>query len=162
MPQFLAPNSNVTQTSYTGGFAEIDENPFNDGDIAYGAINSSVPILEVGLTDPAVTPGGVNGVVRWRSARRNGVGTIGSGNAITGTCGLYQGTTLITSDAYSPGSFATREFFFTLSSVSNFNDIRLRFTQTASGGNNNNNRSGLAVSWAQVELPDRRRITLIL
>jgi hypothetical protein len=100
--------------------------------------------------------------VRWRSALRNGNGTINSGNAITGTCGLYQGASLIGSaDSYSPGNWTTRTFTFNMASVSNFNDLRLRFTQTASGGTSNNTRSGLAVSWAEIELPDSRRVTLI-
>lgn len=158
---FLRPDSNVTQTSYTGGFADIDEVTASDADLAYGAINSATPLLEVGTSDPASAPGGDTGVVRWRSAIRNGNGTIGSGNSLTGTCGLYQGTTLITSDAYTAGNWSTREFTFNLSSVTDFNDLRLRFTQTASAGNNNNTRTGLAVSWAEIDIPDPKRIFLI-
>lgn len=158
---FLRPDSNVTQTSYTGGFADIDEVTASDADLAYGAINSATPLLEVGTSNPAAAPGGDTGVVRWRSAIRNGNGTIGSGNSLTGTCGLYQGTTLITSDAYTAGNWSTREFTFNLSSVTDFNDLRLRFTQTASAGNNNSTRTGLAVSWAEIDIPDPKRIFLI-
>lgn len=158
---FLRPDSNVTSTSYTGGFAEIDEETASDSDLAFGAINSSTPLLEVGTSNPPAAPGGVEGVVRWRSAIRNGNGVIGSGNSLTATCTLLQGTTTIASDAYTAGNWSTREFNFTLSSVTNFNDLRLRFTQTASGGNNNSNRTGLAVSWAEIDVPEPRRVFLI-
>lgn len=161
MPQYLRPNSNLTQTSWTGGFAEIDEATASDADLAFGAVNSSTPVLEVSTSDPGQPPGGVTGIVRWRSARRNSSGSIGTGNTFTGTCALRQGTTQIAADSYTPGSFTTREFTFNLSSVSNFNDLRLRFTQTASGGTNSNQQSGLAVSWAEIELPDARRVTIV-
>lgn len=158
---FLRPDSNITQTSYTGGFADIDEVTASDTDLAYGAINSATPVLEVGTSNPAALPGGVTGVVRWRSGTRNGNGNIGTGNAVTGTCILLQGSTTIASDAYSAGNWSTREFTFTLSSVTDFNDLRLRFTQTASGGSNNTQRTGLAVSWAEIDIPDPRRVFLI-
>lgn len=161
MPQFLRPDSNVTQTLYTGGFAEIDEVTANDADFATGTANTIQPILEVGLSNPSFTPGGMLGTVRWRSAIRNGNNVIGSGNAITGTCLLLQGATTIASDAYTAGNWSTRTFTFSLSSVTNFSDLRLRFTQTASGGSNNATRTGLAVSWAEVEVPNPRRVILI-
>jgi hypothetical protein len=161
MSQFLRPNENITQTDYTGGFADIDEETASDADFAFGLVNSTTATLEVGTSNPAATPGGVTGTVRWRSARRNQNGAIGSGNTFTGTCALRQGATQIAADAYTPGDWATREFTFTLASVSNFNDLRLRFTQTASGGANNNQRSGLAVSWAEIELPGARRVIII-
>lgn len=158
---FLRPDSNVTQTGYTGGFADIDEAAADDADFAYGTPNASTPTLEVHVSDPARPPGGITGVVRWRSAKRSEGGAIGSGNAITGTCTLLQGSTVISSDSYSPAGWASREFTFTLSSVSNFSDLRLRFTQTASGGNNTSQRCGLAVSWAEVDIPDPRRVVVI-
>lgn len=161
MPQFLRPNQNLTQTDYTGGFAEIDEATASDADLAFGAANSTTPVLEVATSNPGVAPGGVTGIVRWRSARRNANGAIGMGSTFTGSCALRQGATQVASDSYTPADWATREFSFTLSSVTDFSDLRLRFTQTASGGNNNTQRSGLAVSWAEIELPDARRVTII-
>jgi len=161
MPQFLRPDSNITQTSYTGGFADIDEVTPDDADFAFGAVNSSVPVLEVGTSNPAASPGGVTGTVRWRSTRRNQNEALQTGNTFTATCTLLQGATTIASDAYTIGNWSTREFTFTLSGVSDFTDLRLRFNQTASGGNNNTQRSGLAVSWAEIEIPDARRVTII-
>lgn len=157
----IRPDSNITRTSYTGGFADIDEVTASDADFAYGLANSAAPTLEVGTSDPGYLPGGISAIVRWRSARRNDSAVIGSGNAITGTCTLLQGATTIASDAYSPAGWATREFTFAVSSVTDFTNLRLRFTQTASGGNNASQRSGLAVSWAEIDLPDARRVFLI-
>lgn len=161
MTQFIRPDSNITQTSYTGGFAEIDEVNPADADFAYGAVNSATPTLQVGLSNPGTTPGPITGTVRWRSARRNGNASLTAGNSFTATCTLLQGATTIASDSYTVGNWSTREFTFTISSVTDFTDLRLRFTQTASGGSNNTQQSGLAVSWAEVELPDFRRVTII-
>jgi hypothetical protein len=161
MPQFLRPDADLISTNYTGGWAEIDEVTPADNDLAFGAVNSATPTLTVSLTNPSFPPGGVLGIVRWRSARRNQNGSLTAGNSFTGTCTLLQGSTTITSDAYSTDNLETREFTFNLSDVTNFNDLRLRFNQTASGGNNNIQRSGLAVTWAEVEIPDPRRVVLI-
>lgn len=74
---------------------------------------------------------------------------------------LANAVALPAADSYTAAGWATREFTFTLSSVSDFNDLRLRFTQTASGGNNTSQRSGLAVSWAEIDIPDPRRVVVI-
>jgi hypothetical protein len=161
MPQFLRPDADLVSTQYTGGWAEIDEVIPDDSDLAFGAVNSATPTLTVSLTNPVNAPGGVTGTVRWRSARINQNGSLTAGNSFTGTCTLLQGATTIASDAYATGNLETREFTFTLSDISDFNDLRLRFNQTASGGNNNTQRSGLAVTWAEVEIPDPRRVTII-
>lgn len=162
MAQIIRPDSNITVTDYTGGFADIDEVIADDNDFAAAGINSSIPTLVVGLSNPPGVPGGVNGTVRWRSAKRNGNSSIGSGNDFSGTCAVLQGTsTVLASDTYTPGNFATREFTFPISGITDVNDLRLSFTQTASGGNNNSQRSGLVVSWAEVELPGQKVVILI-
>ena len=161
MAEFLRPDSNVTQTSYTGGFADIDEVTASDADFAFGAINSATPLLEVGTSDPASSVPAGTVTVRWRSSKRNGNGAIGGGNNFTGTCALFEGATSRASDAYTPGNWATREFTVASSSITSFTNLRLRFTQTASGGNNNSTRSGLAVSWAEIQLPDATRYILV-
>lgn len=161
MAEFLRPDSNVTQTSYTGGFADIDEATASDTDLAFGAINSATPLLEVGTSNPAGSVPAGTVTIRWRSAKRNGNGAINTGNNFTGTCALFEGATSRASDAYTPGDWATRSFTVASSSITSFNDLRLRFTQTASGGANNTNRTGLAVSWAEIQLPDATRYILI-
>ena len=161
MAEILRPDSTLTATSYTNGFAAIDEEDADDGDFAFGAINSTTPVLEVGLSNPAGSVPAGTVTIRWRAAKRNGNGVINSGNNFTATCAIRQGATPLASDAYTPGAFTTRSFTVASSGISNFSDLRLRFTQTASGGNNNNTRTGLAVSWAEVELPEGQRYVLV-
>lgn len=161
MAEFLRPDSNVTQTSYTNGFAAIDEVTADDTDFAFGAINSATPLLEVGTSNPAGSVPAGTVTIRWRSAKRNGNGVIGNGNNFTGTCALFEGATSRASDAYTPAGWTTRSFTVASSAITDFTNLRLRFTQTASGGNNNNTRSGLAVSWAEIQLPDATRYILI-
>ena len=95
MAQFLRPDSNITQTSFTGGFADIDETSASDADFAYGA-NNTAAVLEVGLSDPAATPNPAGtSTVRYRIAKTNNGTVNGAGNAVTVTAAVYQGGTLI-------------------------------------------------------------------
>jgi hypothetical protein len=97
MAQLLRPDSNVTQTSFTNGFANIDEATPSDADFAYGA-NNTAAVLEVGLGNPAATPGAGTTTVRYRVARVNAGALNGSGSAVGITAELYQGSTLIAAD----------------------------------------------------------------
>lgn len=154
MAQFLRPDSNVTQTSFTGGFAEIDESTASDADFAYGAINTAAT-LEVGLANPSSTPASGTTTVRYRIARTNGAAVDGGGNAVDVTCHVYQGTTLIASDTARTATGTWTQYSFTpsMASVTDWNDLRLRFVTTASGGGPSVRR-GAAVSWAEMEAPD--------
>lgn len=154
--QVARPDSNVTQTSFTNGFADIDEATASDADFAYGA-NNTAAVLEVGLTnvtDPAVSTGHI---VRYRVAKTNAGTLDGGGNAVTMTVALYQGATLIAADTVRTldGTWTTYEW--TLSgaqadAITDYTDLRLRFTTSASGGSPANRRGG-AVSWAELEVP---------
>lgn len=153
MTQFLRPDSNVTQTSWTNGFAAIDEVTASDVDFSYGANNSAAATLEVGLTNPTQTPGTGTCTVRWRRAKVSSGVLSGTGGTVTQTCGVYQGATLITSSTITTtGTWTESTFTFQASAVTNWNDLRLRFTQSASGGGGN--ARGSAVSWAVIEVPD--------
>lgn len=163
MAQFLRPNSNVTQTSFTGGFADIDETSASDADFAYGA-NNTAAVLEVGLTDPTGTPAAAGtSTVRYRIAKTNAGVLSGTGNAVTITPGVYQGASLIQAGTAqtATGTWTTYTFTFTHESITNWNDLRLRFTTSASGGTAANRRGG-AVSWAEVEAPDPAVVRYIL
>lgn len=153
MAQFLRPDSNVTQTSFTGGFAEIDESTASDADFAYGA-NNSAAVLEVGLSNPS-TPSAGTCTVRYRIAKTNAGTVDGAGNACTVTAEVYQGGTQIATDTAqtATGTWTQYSFTFNTSAVSNWTDLRLRFTTSASGGSPANRRGG-AVSWAEIEIPD--------
>jgi hypothetical protein len=151
--QFLRPDSNVTQSGFTNGFAAIDEPTASDADFAYGA-NNTAAVLEVGLSNPS-TPGSGTTTVRYRVAKVNAGALSGSGSTITVTCEVYQGTTLIAADTErtATGSWVGYSFTPDMSGVTDWSDLRLRFTTTAGGGSPANRRGG-AVSWAELEAPD--------
>lgn len=161
MAQFIRPDSNITQTSFTGGFAEIDETSPSDADFAYGANNTSA-VLEVGLSNPSVPSSGTC-TVRYRIAKVNNGVLSGSGNSVSITCAIYEGATLIATDAAqtTTGTWTTFTFTFDSTLVTDWTDVRLRFTTTASGGSPANRRGG-AVSWAEVEIPDAPTTRYIL
>lgn len=154
MSQFLRPDSNVTQSDFTNGFANIDESAASDADFAYGA-NNAAAVLEVGLSNPSGTPAAGTRTVRYRVAKTNAGTVDGAGNAVTVTAELYQGTSLIAADSARTATGTWTGYSFTpdTSSVTDWNDLRLRFTTSASGGSPANRRGG-AVSWAELETPD--------
>jgi hypothetical protein len=152
--QFLRPDSNVTQTSFTNGFANIDETPAADADFAFGA-NNVAAVLEVGLSNPSGTPAAGTTTVRYRIAKTNAGIVDGNGSSVTVTCGVYQGTTLIAADTAKTASGTWTQYSFTpnMSGVTDWTNLRLRFTTSASGGTTANRRGG-AVSWAELEAPN--------
>lgn len=155
MAQTLVPDGNITQTSFTGGFAEIDEaSPGSDADFAYGA-NNTAAVLEVSVSNPGTTPGAGTCTVKFRHAKTNAGTVDGAGNAVTVTAEVYEGATqrAIDSAQTATGTWTERQFTFDASLVSNWNDLRLRFTTSASGGSPANRRGG-AISWAEIQTPD--------
>lgn len=151
---FLRPNTNVTQTNFTNGHAQISEVAANDADFAYGA-NDIIAVLEVGLTDPAHQLFAGAWTIRYRVAKTKAGAVDGGGNALTITAALYQGAVLISADtARTPtGTWTAYSWVPVTSGVTDWNDVRLRFTTTASGGAAADQRGG-AVSWAEIEIPD--------
>jgi hypothetical protein len=147
--QTIRPDSNVTQTGFTGGFAEIDESVASDVDYAWG--NGGTQVLEVGLSNPGVAPNAARPVtVRFRVARVNSSGTVGDGEGtITITCAVYEtGTLRATAEAVTTtGTWTSYSFSPDLSAVSNFDNLRLRFTVDGGGGTR-----GGAISWAEMEV----------
>ncbi len=154
MAQFLRPDGNVTTTNFTNGFSNIDEATASDVDFAYGA-NNVVAVLEVSLSNPSATPGSGTSTVRYRIARTNAGTVDGTGSAVTVTCAVVQGTTVLASDSAQTATGTWTQYSFNpdMSGVTDWNDVRLRFTTSASGGSPANRR-GAAVSWAELEAPD--------
>lgn len=156
MAQFARPDGDVTNTG-TNGFGAIDESSASDADFWFGD-NNVAEELEVSLsnvTDPNSSSGHI---VRFRIGKTNAGVLDGGGNAVTVTCRLMQGTTQIaTSGAITAtGTWTTSSF--TLSSaeadaITNYNDLRLEFVTSSSGGSPANRRGG-AVSWAELEVPN--------
>lgn len=157
--QFLRPDGNVTQTSFTGGFAEIDEVTASDADFAYGT-NNTAATLEVSLSNPAETPGSGTTTVRYRVAKTNAGVLDGGGNSCTVTASVYQGVTLISADAARTVTGTWTDYSWTpsMASVTDWNDLRLRFVTSASGGTAASRRGG-AVSWAEAEVPAAGAVT---
>ena len=155
MGQFLRPSGNVTRSNITGSYTDVWEETADDTDYVYGAAGT-VSVFEVDLSDPADTPGGGATTVRYRIAK----GKSGSspfvlasdGETVTVTCALYQSTTLIDTDAARTATGAWTEYNFNpdTSTVSDWNDLHLRFTTAHGGGTA---RMG-GISWAEAEVPE--------
>lgn len=137
----------------TGGFAAIDESSASDSDFAYGS-NGGGNVLEVSLSDPPSSPGSGSYTVRFRLAEIAG-GSLGDGNGNANpiTVEVYEGATQRAATTRSPGgAWTTYTWTPDLSAVSDWNNLRLRFSDTANGGKPANRRA-MGVSWAEVEVP---------
>ena len=152
MAQTLRPTSDATNTG-TGGFGDIDEASASDADFWWGD-NNVAETLEVHVGDPT-TPLSGTCTVRYRIAKTNAGTVDGGGNAVTVTAEVYEGATQQATDSAqtATGSWTPYEFTFAASAVTDWTDVRLRFTTSASGGSPANRRGG-AVSWAELETPD--------
>jgi hypothetical protein len=153
MTQFLRPNANLASTSWTGGFADIDEVTPNDNDYCYGAENNSSAQLRVSLSSvPQPDSGTVT--VRWRYAKVTSAGVVdGGGNSLNQTCTFRQGSTTLASATVSPGgTWGQQSFTVNADDITDWTNLQLLWTQTASGGGPAARR-GSAVSWAEVEAP---------
>lgn len=146
--QFLRPDSNVTQTEFTGGFADIDESSASDADFAWSN-TGVVGTLEVGLSNPSPAPDTTRPLtIRYRIAKVNSSGTVlSSGDDVPVTCYVYEGATLrATADTVNgTGTWTTYSFSPDLSGVGVWNDVRLRFVTGNVGAR------GIAISWAELE-----------
>lgn len=153
MAQFLRPDSNVTQTGFTGGFTALDETSASDADFAYGA-DGGGNVLEVGLSNPGSTP--VSGAVtlRVRLAEIDG-GVLGDGSGAANpiTVEIYEGATQRYTTTASPGG-AWQTFTFTPTiTVTDWNNLRVRISDSSHGGNPSSRRAG-GVSWVELETAD--------
>jgi len=163
MAQFLRPNSNITQTNFTGGFADIDEATADDTDYAFSANNTNAT-LEVGTTNPAATPDSAGTVtVRYRIARTNAGTLDGGGRDPTLTATVFQGGTSVASGGSqsTSGTWTGYSFTFAANLVTDWTNLRLRFTASSTAGPGAQHR-GSAVSWAEIEAPDPAAVILTL
>jgi len=150
--QVLAPSSTVSQTSWTGGHAEIDEAVPSNSDFCYGGNNVSSATLTVALPTAAVPIAG-DVVVRWRYARVNSGTVVNTGSSPPSqTCSLMEGATALGSLTVTPdGTWRQASFTVATSAVGDWSALRLRWTQSGSG--TGGNARGTAVSWARAEVP---------
>jgi hypothetical protein len=149
--QTLRPDSTVSSSNVTGGFADIDEATASDVDYVWST-NNTVGAITVGLTNPAATPGAGSTAVRYRIAKTN-VGTVsGTGAIVDVTVSLYEGATLRDTDTTrtATGTWTTYTWAPDTSAVSNWSNLRLVFSFSKSGATD---PRGAAVSWAELEAP---------
>ncbi|MCV2870625.1 hypothetical protein OEW28_18590 [Defluviimonas sp. WL0002] len=162
MAQFLRPDSDVATSSWAGTptaapniWQNLDEATASNTDFAYSGNNPNGSGCELGLSNPAATPGSGTCTVRYRDAQLNGTALSGSGTAVQLDVQLVQGTTVIASSGVHTlaGSWTARSFTFAASVVTDWSDLRVRFVATGGGGSPSNRR-GAGVSWIEVETPD--------
>lgn len=165
MAQFARPSSDITNTSFTGTpvntagnlWQNVDESAANNSDFNYGA-NNTAAVYETSLSAVTNPNNTANHIIRYSVAKTKAGVVDGAGTAVNITVELYQGTTLIASDTAKTTTGTWTSYSFTLTSaqaaaITDYSDLRLRFTTTLSGGTTANRRGG-AVSWAELEVPD--------
>jgi hypothetical protein len=168
MAQFARPSSDVTDGSWLTDagssvlYAAIDEASASDTDYIYSPdnTNTTCEIALSSVTDPTSSTGHI---VRYRYARSDEsaspIAAASGGSTSSVQVFLYQGATLIatgTSRNTFDGAWAADSF--TLSgteadNITNYADLRVQITATGGGGSPANRR-GVAVSWAELEVPD--------
>jgi len=164
MAQFGQPFSDIQLVNVGGGsYRSIDEAVASDVDFVWNDDNT-VGIMEFGLSDsdldPLVDPGVDTGFIfRGRVSKCDGgVPNDNTGNACELSIQLMQGATQIELiwNVVSVGLWEDISIALTpalIANITDFSDLRFLFTTTGSGGSPANRR-GVAISWAQLELPD--------
>jgi hypothetical protein len=168
MAQFLRPDSDITITNFTPSTGTtywnlLDEVVRDDADYVWSTNNTSAT-LEVGLSNPSGTPPAGTCTFSFTWVQTNAGTPDGAGNNPTFTIALYQGATLITSvgnpSLTFSGTWQEASSNFSTSSITNFNDLRVRYTVSASGGGLANRR-GMGFSQVYLAVPDTVRYTVI-
>lgn len=157
--QFARPDGDITTTGVISGtFASIDEVTASDSDFVATDDNTAA-VYEISLSDVIDPLTGSGHTLRYRVSKADGgVPNNNSGNDVTLNVELYQGATLIQliENTLTLGLWTTRSLAFTntfIDNITDYTDLRLRFTCTNSGGSPSNRR-GMAISWVEVEVPD--------
>lgn len=155
MAQFGRPDSDVTVNSWTATplWQKIDESTFSDADFISGDNNTN-DSCEVGLSNVGDPLSSTGHVFRYRY-RKSAAG----GNARNITVGLYQGGTLIAEQTHNGISETFTAGSLTLTgtqadSITDYNDLRIRFTASGTTGGPGGNRRAVQVSWAELEVPN--------
>jgi len=147
MAQYLRPDSDVVRTNIASGtWASIDEVTASDADYVQTSTYGDLDLvrLEVSLTDPGLTPTSDNVTLRFR------VRASDADRAVL--CEVRQGSTVkgsYSTGILASGTITTFTQAIALSSVTDWNDLRLRFvfTTDTSGGS-------VRLYWAELEVAD--------
>lgn len=155
MTQFARPVSDITVGSWLPQplWQQIDEAVASDTDFisSNNNINESV---EVTLSSVS-TPQAGNVVINYRYAK-----DASAGNTRTIAVSLYQGATLIaTGTTHTPTATTFTAGTFTLTTtqrnnITNWGDLRLRFTAGGTTGGSAGNRRAVSISFAEMQTPD--------
>lgn len=163
MSQFLRPDSNITTTNITGGYNLINEDYATFvATPAAGrlySVNGSNATYECSLSNPATTPNAGTTTVRFMARKFDSALTDpapATGRNVVITCHVYQGTTLIASSSpvtLTGGSttWTPNEFTPNMAGVTDWNNLRLRFTSSMSGSGAT---WGFALYWVEMEAPE--------
>jgi hypothetical protein len=155
MSQFGRPSSDITVADWTTSplWSKIDEATFSDADLisSNNNTNNACEVALSAVTDPL---GNTGHVVRYRY-RKNAA----AGNARDITVALVQGATVRASATHTGISETFTAGSFTLASgeadaITDYADLRLRFTPGGTTGGSGGNRRSVEVSWAELEVPD--------
>lgn len=155
MAQFARPDGDVTVNTWaaTPLWEKLDEVSPSDADFVSNNNNTN-DACEVSLSDVSDPSSSSGHVVRYRYSK-----DLAGSNARNVTVGLYQSTTLVAEQTHSGISEVFTDGSFTLSSgqadaISDYADLRLRFTASGTTGGPGGNRRAVRVSWAELEVPD--------
>lgn len=153
-PQYGRPDSDITQTNWSGGYGTIDEVTYNDSDYITGS-SSANGTAEYGLSNVTDPVSSSTHVVRFRAWQQNNT-KVRTLNAY-----LYQGATLVSSypSTITLVKGTPTAYNWTLSSgeadaITNYTDLRVRFVSGGDVGTPAPNRSSVYVSWSELEVPD--------
>lgn len=161
MSQSLYADGDTIRTNIAAGtWANIDEEPPNDSDFVRTTPGASA-VYEVSLTNPAGLPNGTSGLAVFRAFKCDSSGTPKSdGQTVEMSFKVYQGGTLIHSGSGSitlNSGVAQSGSNANLSSVTNWNDLRLRLIVSVSGAGSNR---CAAITYARVDVPDPANYSL--
>lgn len=157
MAQFLRPDGDVLNPG-TGTFADIDESVASDADFVFSA-NGASDTYEFSFSDIADPQSSSTHTLRYRIAKVNAGAINNAGNSVTCVVDLVQGGSVLATDASRTctGTWTTYSFAISTAqadAITDYSDLRIRFTFTTSGGGSPSNRRGGAISWAEFETPD--------
>ncbi len=156
MAQYGRPDSDITQSNWSGGYGTIDEASYSDADYITGS-SSANGTAEYGLSNVTDPVSSSTHVVRFRAWQQN------NSHQRTLVASLYQGTTLISSYnggvAFNLVKGTATAYSWTLSSgeadaITDYSDLRVRFVSGGTVGTPAGSRSAVYVSWSELEVPD--------
>ena len=152
MTQYARPDSEISKTNWSNAYTDIDEVTPNDGDYLLGADDFNGTV-EVGLSNVNDPESDADHIVKYRiwdegQSFSRGIETR-----------LVQGTTVLATWTDTELDHTVEQKEHTLSSgeadsITDYTDLRLRFTSTGDTGTPAPNRSFIYLSWAVLELPD--------